>query len=224
MLRAEEVIVLPVRVHLIQGATMNVKETKLDLWVKAEQVKQVLLPEVNRIWKPADVRFEIESIIEEVIPESPLRAKVLAQIAAFKRDAVGVAPFELTKRLFDPEKFHPSAINIYLFPYVGETLQGVATLGGNRVLVGVWSDKSSGGKKPPQKTLLTEPEPMVIGSLARTMGHELGHALTLEHPAKSAEPKGRQMGGGKQGYLLTPEEIAQARESARKHLLPSAQR
>jgi hypothetical protein len=64
-----------------------------------------------------------------------------------------------------------------------------------------------------------EPEPMVVGSLARMMGHELGHSLTLPHPTKSTGPKGRLMGGGRQGYLLTPEEMTHVRELARKQVL-----
>jgi hypothetical protein len=60
---------------------------------------------------------------------------------------------------------------------------------------------------------------MKAGSLARTIAHELGHNLTLVHPDKSIRPEtGRLMGGSKQGYALTPEEIAKARQSARKHL------
>jgi hypothetical protein len=151
----------------------------------------------------------------------PNRARILQQIADFKRAVVDQAhgsPSELTQSLFNPLEVHPAAINVYFFPYVGETLQGVAALGGNRVLLGVWTNKFSHGQDPPKKTLLTEPEPLNVGSLSRTLSHELGHSLTLTHPGKADLPKGRLMGGGKQGYLLTPEEIAKARESAKKHL------
>ena len=69
------------------------------------------------------------------------------------------------------------------------------------------------------RTLLIEPEPMKVGSLARTIAHELGHNLGLSHPDRSEiSPVGRLMGGAKQGYALTPEEIAKARAVARKHL------
>jgi hypothetical protein len=218
---AAEELVLPLRLHLTRGISLTVKDTKLEVWVKPEDVKNTLLPEVNRIWKQADVRFSIECVIEEAVPESPALDKFLAEVSAFKRNneekGVG-SPFPLAMQAIDDSKFLPSALNVYFFPYVGETLQGVSALGGNRLMVGVWSDKSSGGRKPPQKTLLTEPEPMVIGSLARTMAHELGHSLTLQHPQKQDEPKGRLMGGGKQGYLLTLAEITQARKSAEQHL------
>ncbi len=219
--RADEELVLPLRLHLTQGATLAVRGLNLEVWVTPDEVKTIVLPEVNRIWKQADIRFEIERIAEEPIPESPNRARLLQQIADFKRadaDQAHGSPFELTRSLFNPLEVHPAAINVYFFPYVGETLQGVAALGGNRVLLGVWTNKFSHGQEPPKKTLLTEPEPMNIGSLSRTLSHELGHSLTLTHPAKTDLPKGRLMGGAKQGYLLTPEEIAKARESAKKHL------
>ena len=56
---------------------------------------------------------------------------------------------------------------------------------------------------------------MKSGSLARTIAHEIGHNLGLLHPDKSVvSPVGRLMGGANQGYALTAEEIAKARETA----------
>ena len=120
-------------------------------------------------------------------------------------------------QLLDPAQRHPTAHNVYLLPYLGATYQGYAQLGGKQVVVGVWTDKPSGGKQPPVKALLVEPEPMRVGSLARTIAHELGHNLGLVHPDKAeAAEVGRLMGGGRQGYALTPAEIAAARKTARK--------
>ena len=130
---------------------------------------------------------------------------------------------ETIAKLLDPAHRHPGALNVYLLPFIGSTYQGYATLGGNVAVIGVWTDKRSGGKKPPVKTVLVEPEPMKRGSLARTIAHELGHNLTLVHPDKSLKSDiGRLMGGSKQGYALTPGEIAQARQSARQHLAKAA--
>ena len=121
-------------------------------------------------------------------------------------------------KLLDPAQRHPSAMNVYLLPYIGATYQGYANLGGNQAVIGVWTDKASRAEKSPVKALLVEPEPMKVGSLARTIAHELGHNLGLVHPDKAEVSKvGRLMGGGKQGYALTDEEIAKARKTAQKH-------
>ena len=219
-----EEMVLPVRFHLTQGASLTVKGVKMEVWVKPEDVRTVLLAEINRIWKPAGIRFEVEKVIEESLLSPANREKIFEQIAGFQRGDAGGgggSPFALAGSLFRPEEVNPQVINVYFFPYIGQTLQGVATLGGRRVLVGVWSDKASHGKRAPEKTLLTEAEPMVRGSLGRTLGHELGHALTLVHPPKDGVDEGgmgRLMGGGKQGYGLTAGEIEQARRSAIEHL------
>jgi hypothetical protein len=91
----------------------------------------------------------------------------------------------------------------------GGTSQGTACKGA-RILLGEWTDKPSGGKLPPQKCLLVEPEPFVKGSFGRTMAHELGHILGLHHPKEREVPQ--LMGGG--GYILTEEQKNTAREKA----------
>ena len=60
---------------------------------------------------------------------------------------------------------------------------------------------------------------MKVGSLARTVAHELGHNLGLNHPPKSEGGTiGRLMGGKVHGYALTSEEIAKARTIAKRNL------
>ncbi|NBR43189.1 MAG: hypothetical protein EBU04_10175, partial [Verrucomicrobia bacterium] len=74
-----------------------------------------------------------------------------------------------------------------------------------------WTDKASRGLNPPVKTLLSEKEPFKVGSLARTIAHEIGHTLGLNHP-KSSSGVAQLMSGG--GYVLTPAEITTARKIA----------
>lgn len=70
-----------------------------------------------------------------------------------------------------------------------------------------------------------EPEPIKAGSLARTIAHELGHNLGLNHPPKKeGGTTGRLMGGKVQGYTLTPEEITKARTIARRNITASAKK
>ena len=214
----EDVLELPVRFHLVRGVTQIVEGEKLENWVTKDQVEQVLLPEVNRIWMQAKIRFLCESVSEETISQSPERDQIVKQLTNIKRGEDSESSIRLCEKLVDPTKFDRYSMNLYFLPYVGRTFQGIADFGGNRVVVGEWSDKATGGREAPEKVLLTEPEPFMKGSLGRTLSHELGHNLRLKHPAKDATPMGRIMGGGKHGYLLTPEEIAIARESAQKRL------
>lgn len=218
----EALLTLPIRFHVTQGATMTVKGQKMDVWVQPSDLTGPVLEEVNRIWKPANIQFTVERAQVEPLLQPADFAELLKSIENAKRgddEQSGSKRTDNIAKLLDPARRHPTALNVYLLPYIGGTYQGYARLGGKQAVVGVWTDKPSRGEKPPVKTLLVEPEPMKSGSLARTIAHELGHNLTLVHPDKSVEsPVGRLMGGRKQGYALTPEEIAKARRSARKHL------
>ena len=53
----EPLLTLPVRVHLVQSATMPAMHTTLT----AEDVKRIL-GKVNMVWRPAGIQFEAESV------------------------------------------------------------------------------------------------------------------------------------------------------------------
>lgn len=217
------VLTLPIRFHIMSEATMTLKDQKMDMWVNPEDITGPIIQELNRIWKPANIQFSIESATVKPVRQPKNFADICQDIANFKRgDEVtkGNQRIEMIDQLLDPKHHNPRSLNVYLLPYLGGTYQGYATLGGNNAVVGVWSDKYSKGKKPPIKTLLVEPEPMKRGSLTRTIAHEIGHNLTLQHPDKSVITKeGRLMGGSVHGYALSKEEIIAARASAEKHLI-----
>ena len=218
----ETLLTLPIRFHVTQGASMTVKGQKMEVWVQPSDLTGPVLQEVNRIWKPANIQFTVERAQVEPLLQPANFVELLKSIEDFKRgdeERLGSLRTTNISKLLDPAAVHPRALNVYLLPYIGATYQGYANLGGNQAVIGVWTDKFSRGERPPVKALLVEPEPMKVGSLARTIAHELGHNLTLVHPEKSIKSKiGRLMGGSKQGYALTPEEITQARQSVRKHL------
>ena len=217
----DSVLTLPVRFHITQGATMTVKGQKMEVWVNPDDLQHSVLAEINRIWKQANIQFVIERNREESLLSPPNRDELLRTVENARRGEDESADSGRTAsiaRLLNPAERHPTAHNVYLLPYIGSTYQGYAKLGGTQAVVGVWTDKPSRGTKPPVKTLLVEPEPMKVGSLARTIAHELGHNLGLKHPSKDDNTVARLMGGGKQGYVLTPEEITTARATARKHV------
>ena len=218
---AETTITLPIRFHISQGAKMTVKGQVMETWVQPADLTGPVLAEVNRIWKPAGIQFVVERAQAEALLRPANFAELIQIVENSKRGEEEVAGSGRTAaigKLLDPAQRHPSAMNVYLLPYIGATYQGYANLGGNQAVIGVWTDKASRAEKPPVKALLVEPEPMKVGSLARTIAHELGHNLGLVHPDKAEVSKvGRLMGGGKQGYALTDEEIAKARKTAQKH-------
>lgn len=218
----DDPIHLPLRVHLIRGIELEQKGVKLSNWVTADDVRKQVLPEINRIWKPAGIRWNIESIVERKAADVPDREAAIRHIQNARRDARGKSdPKRVPKILAfcDHRSGHPTINNLYFFPYLGQTSQGVASMRGNWALVGVWTDKPSRGARPPKKCLLTEPRPFKIGSIARTCSHELGHNLGLKHPDKAAQTKfHRLMGGRKSGYELTAAEITAARQQALKRL------
>ena len=217
----ETTITLPIRFHLTQGAKMTVKGQVMETWVQPADLTGPVLAEVNRIWKPAGIQFVVERAQVEALLKPTHFAELIQVVENSKRGEEEVAGSGRTAaigKLLDPAQRHPAAMNVYLLPYIGATYQGYANLGGNQAVIGVWTDKASRAEKPPVKALLVEPEPMKVGSLARTIAHELGHNLGLQHPDKlEASAVGRLMGGGKQGYALTEEEIAKARKTAQKH-------
>ncbi len=218
---AEPTITLPIRFHLTQGARMTVKGQVMENWVQPADLTGPVLAEVNRIWKPAGIQFVAERAQAESLLKPADFVELIRIVENSKRgeeEVPGSGRTAAIGKLLDPAQRHPAALNVYLLPYIGATYQGYANLGGKQAVIGVWTDKASRAERPPVKALLVEPEPMRVGSLARTIAHELGHNLGLVHPDRAESSKlGRLMGGGKQGYALTDEEITKARKIAQKH-------
>lgn len=218
------IIQLPVRFHIVKDVEMEKKGVTMKMWLTPKDVEQTILPEINKIWLPAGIQWAVESIIIEGPGPIPDKEKALRYIAESNRETP-----DRTKRilsLLNQKNRHPVINNLYFVPFVGATSQGFALFGGgsalednsdggSRCVVGVWTDKPSGGIKPPQRFPLSEGMPYKIGSIARTCSHELGHNLLLQHPDKSTQTEfKRLMGGKRSGYDLTAEEILLARRVA----------
>jgi hypothetical protein len=196
---------LPLRFILVHGIVMNKDGVAMRMWVSPEQVKESILPEINRIWKQANIQWDLECIIDRPFEEISDCRNAIAGIERSKRDGVNVDNARRVERigaLSGVKQAHPSIHQIHLFPFLGSTYQGFANVGGNVAFLGVFSDKISAGKKPPTACLLIEAEPMKFGSIGRTAGHELGHNLGLLHPNRKTQKEfDRLMGGANSNSL-----------------------
>jgi hypothetical protein len=138
------VIRLPLRVHLIQDVELEQKRVAMSMWVTMREFEEVVLPEINRIWEAAKIEWIIESIVEQPGAEIENREAAIETIENAKRNAAGKsdpARVPHLKALCGKEKGHPVVNNLYLFPYMGQASQGIASMGGNWAIVGVWTDK-----------------------------------------------------------------------------------
>lgn len=187
----------------------------MENWIECNHIREFIIPEINRIWSKALIKFELVGCRSEYIYPDGNQKGWIEFIEESKRGDPGRGSviFDLVESVGVQRH---DAMNVYLIPFMGSTNQGLARLGGKKLVVGVWTDKPSKGRDPPKKTPLVEPPPMNTGSLGRTIAHELGHNLNLEHPTDSTRDQPRLMGGKFQGYNLSPQEISKSRQHAKK--------
>jgi len=217
---------LNLRVHIMQDITMvHSTGVVMENWITPRDIKETIMPEVNSIWKQANIQWDIESIIEENVVKGDTYEESLTFIAGTKRDAEGHSDSDRLPHLYSlmqpqnmskADELDKNLFHIYLFPFIGNTSQGNAMRPYNwSTVVGTWSNKSNKGGIP-EKALLTEDhKSFKKGSLSRTIAHEIGHVLSLQHNQCETDCL---MGGKSQGYLLTNEQIAAARLAASKRL------
>lgn len=214
---AEAIVRVPVRFHIVTDLPMKKDGLVMRSWLTEQAIRHTVLPEVNRIWARADIAFELESVVRASALAPPDRDRLVRHIVGAHRNSDGEsdpARIRSLQRLVDFSGEHPSAVNVWFVPYLGEASQGNTRRKLRRVFVGEWSDKASKGRQRPEKFQLIESAPMHKGSLSRTVAHELGHVLGLGHPDKGSQQVfGLLMGGRRAGYDLTRDEI----ETARRH-------
>lgn len=216
-------IYLSLRVHLMRGVNMihsGVSMTTSHITV--DIVKNSIIPEVNNIYRSANIEFNSEGIIEEQVIKGENFLEDLQIVLNAKRDSNGRSdPNRLPPlyRMMDP-KFRSQGsedddlFHIYLFPFIGNTSQGNAMRGfGYHSVVGVWSNKHNNGGVP-RKVNIVGANNNGLGSLSRTIAHEQAHVLGLNHNDCTSTEQLDCLMNGSSGYDLTAGEVTKMRSMA----------
>jgi len=217
------IIELNLRIHIMTDIVMTHSTgTTMNSWVTPKDVKETILPEINKIWEQAGIFWLIESIIEEDVVKGNSYEESINFIVNTKRDSNGSSnPARLPhlfslmqpKNMSTEDELGRNLFHIYLFPFIGNTSQGNAMRDFNfHSVVGTWTNKFNGGGIP-EKTLLKENQNVFErGSLSRTISHEIGHVLNLSHNQCSF---GCLMGGKESdGYFLSDDQKIKSRIEA----------
>jgi hypothetical protein len=215
---------LNLRFHIMTDIIMeHTSGVSMESWVTTNDVSEIIIPEINAIWKQAKIIWVVESIIEEDVVKHNNYEESIAFIASTERNSDGQSdPARLPHlyNLMQPDNrsteddLDKNLYHLYLFPFIGNTSQGNAmqSFSFNSV-VGTWTNKHNNGGDP-EKTLLIESHSSFDrGSLSRTMAHEIGHVLGLKH--NQCDFKCLM---GVDGYFMTSEQIKTARLEALRRL------
>lgn len=216
-------IELKLRFHIMKKIVMiHSTSTVMDTWVTPKIIEEEILPEINKIWEQAGIKWVIESIIEEDVVKTSKYEESIRFIINTQRDSNGnsdparlphLYSFMQPQYLSKEEEIGENLFHIYFFPFIGNTSQGNAMREFNfHSVVGTWTNKHNNGGIP-EKTLVTENHNTFNrGSLSRTIAHEIGHVLNLNHNECSE----RCLMGGRNtdGYLLNDNQRIKSRLEA----------
>ena len=68
---------VPVRVYIISDMQMSKQGQDLSSWISESDFSREVLPEVNRIWKPARIVFSLESVQKAPALDHKNKAKII---------------------------------------------------------------------------------------------------------------------------------------------------
>ncbi len=211
---------LTLRVHIMRNISFTVQGVNMNNnHITASVVRNKLVPELNKIWAQANVLWNVESIVEENAIKPSNFAQMKSIVENAKRNDEGESdPARLAPLYAFMDPMHRSKtselganlFHIYIYPFIGNTSQGNAMRNfGFHTVVGSWSNKDNGGGVPTKRQSTENQSNCVKGSLGRTIAHELGHVLTLQHDQCSNCLM------SSCGYSITSAQISDARAEAK---------
>lgn len=217
---------LNLRFHIMKSAPWkHPSGERLNCWVTKRDVEKSILPQLNEIYKRANIIWKIESIIEEDIVKFDGYRHSIEYVLNTNRNSRGKSDPNRLAHLYNmmqeryrspEEKLKGNLFHIYLFPFIGNTSQGNSMRRfGYHTVAGIWSNKYSQTNKPVKRKLTEDLNNFEIGSLTQTIAHELGHVLELEHEGQ-AGTNGNLMYS--RGYQLEDWQIASMRKVALKRI------
>ena len=230
----QETLNLKLHVHIMRDIEMRVKgESMTNDHISKENIANEVLPEVNRIWSQANINWELVGVYDEDVVKKgyrqipagyPKNYKKLKNIVEkARRDSSGKSDPRRQIPLFlfmqpgnriKPSEFGQNNFHVYLYPFIGNTSQGMAMRKnrdtgnslGFHTIIGTWTNKHNKGGIPERFKIVEDWDKWTKikrGSLSRTIAHELGHVISLRHK----QCKGYCLMGPKQGYKLTNKQI-----------------